>query len=183
MVYSGQTQTAVAYAQVATNPSLQQAPVGHVQVAPAGHMQQAPVSQMQQAPADGHPQQAPVQMQQAPADGHPQQAPVQMQQAPADGHVSQSPAPYSPDGIAQYAPAGYAHAASPLPGQTLEDNDVRVMRELIESSDVTQLRQTQSVVLRGLSKLYGRLTAVDGISLTVAPGTCVSPRVCTCTCT
>ena len=166
-MYSGQTQTAVAYAQVATNPSLQQAPVGHVQVAPAGHMQQAPVSQMQQAPADGHPQ----------------QAPVQMQQAPADGHVSQSPAPYSPDGIAQYAPAGYAHAASPLPGQTLEDNDVRVMRELIESSDVTQLRQTQSVVLRGLSKLYGRLTAVDGISLTVAPGTCVSPRVCTCTCT
>ena len=148
---------------------MQQAPVGHVQVAPAGHLQQAPVGQTQQAPADGHLQQAPV---------------VQMQEAPAVGHVSQSPAPYSPDGIAQYAPAGYAHAASPLPGQTLEDNDVRVMRELIESSDVTQLRQTQSVVLRGLSKLYGRLTAVDGISLTVAPGkymymTC-RPRYMTC---
>lgn len=53
-----------------------------------------------------------------------------------------------------------------------EDSDVKAERERIHNSPVTKLMETDALILKSLSKSYGRLKAVKGISVGMAGQEC-----------
>ena len=57
-----------------------------------------------------------------------------------------------------------------VPATSVEDSDVAAERERINSTPVERLATTDAVVLRQLTKFYGRLLAVDRLSVGIPKG-------------
>lgn len=53
-----------------------------------------------------------------------------------------------------------------------EDDDVEEEKKRINANSITHLMETESVIIKNLTKFYGNFRAVNGISIGIAPNEC-----------